>query len=578
MQSNIADVFGKVKRRKAAVENEATHLFPNQTARNSKPAKSRLFSILKEADIDKKKRQKPNPPSNAPAATQPRATTNDRAPMEGHNFAHRSAGRPKPISQNTRSQPSQYITQNEQQSRRPDVRDFKRANRLAGLFSSTAERSVQAEAAWKASESARRFATARLKKGNIQEKTERAAKLAEERERVSKEQAEKKAVLREEELSRKERRRVAAINAQNEQFRKAAAEREAGFVPDSMWPRENWQGVVFGDNYRAYKRSQQKEANQGLNWDERLERAFDEDTPKATIHPLEEFLKKYADKNKTARKESRRNFDENDPDDCWGYGSAPRSMQEDCSGWEWAESPPSDYSSGYGSPSPSSSRATYDWNEETFRGNDGARGEDGMGYDDDDDDDSNGYGYFQGAEWENFKRCWHEHSRHHHHDYYTHAGDAGTGDAGGSGRGGAGVGARRQTTVPLGVCQQSAARAAQRAVDAARNGASTIVQDTNNRQEGNGQSNDENFADINTRMEEIKTAVSLVAQHSGNDMIAFASALKIHIDYSHGQEHARKMAKKGLLMTLHPDKLARAGALEQYLGQCVTQLINTSVK
>ncbi|KAL4521545.1 hypothetical protein Ndes2437B_g07877 [Nannochloris sp. 'desiccata'] len=573
MQSNIDNVFGKAKRRKAAVENEAKHLF-NQTARNIKPARSRLFSILKEANVNKKKRQKPGSPSKASAATQPRATANDRAPMQGHNFAHCAAGRPKSTPQTTRSQPSQYVTQTEQQTRRPDVREFKRANRLTGLFSSTAERGVQAEAAWKASESARRFATARIQKEKIREQTERAAKLAEERERVAKELAEKKAALREEELSRGERRRAAAINAQNEQFRKAAAEREAGFVPDTMWPRENWQGVVFGDNYRAYKRSQQKEANEGLNWDERMKRAFNEDRPKVRTDPLEDFMRKCAKERKKARKQSKRTFNEENPDDCWGFKSAPYSTQEDRSDWEWAESPPSGYSSGYGSPPPpppSSSGAYYDTqdgDDPFLNGDDGESGEEGMG-DDCDDSDGYEYGFFQGEEWDNFKRSWHGHSRDHHHDYYySHHDDT----SGGRGAGaGAGAGTARQATVPVAVCQESAARAAQRAVEAARNGAPTSVQGTSNGQ------NNENF-DINARMEEIQTAVISAARHSGNDIAAFASALKIHIDYSKGQEHAKKMAKKGLLMTFHPDKLARAGVLEQYLGQCVTQLILTSVK
>jgi len=598
MQSTIANVFVKAERRKAAVENEAKHL-SNQTARNTKPAKSRLFSILKEGDINRNKRQKPNPPSKAPAATQPRATTNDRAPMQGHNFSHRAAGRPESTPQTTRSQPSQYVTQTEQQTRRPNVREIKRANRLTGLFSSTAERSVQAESAWKASESARRFATARIQKEKIQEQAERAAKLAEERERIAKEQVEKKAALQEEELSKRERRRAAAINERKEQRKEAAADRAAGFVPDTMWPRENWQGVVFGNDYRAYKRSQQKEANEGLSYEERLERAFNEERPKATKDPFGSFYRKFAkESRKNAQKHSKRNFDEDNPDDCWGRGSAPSYMQEDHSGWEWAESPPSDYPSGYGSP-PSSSGAYYDaeYSNEAFCGVDGARGEEGMEYDDDnngeytdsDDDDSSGHGewFFQGEEWENFKRSWHGHSRHHHHEYYYTPDDdsgtkTGTGGSGWNGAGaGAGAGARgttRQTTVPLAVCQASAARAAQSAVKVARSGAAaSTVNDTSNRQEGSGQINDENF-DVNAKMEEIQTAVISAAGHSGNEITAFASALQIDIDHSKGQEHAKKMAKKGLLMTFHPDKLARAGVLEQYLGQCVTQLVNTSVK
>jgi hypothetical protein len=118
------------------------------------------------------------------------------------------------------------------------------------------------------------------------------------------------------------------------------------------------------------------------------------------------------------------------------------------------------------------------------------------------------------------------------------------------------------------VCQESAARAAQKAVDTARNNAPSTDENSGEHDGGN----------LGVLMLEIQTSVVSAAQYSGNDIAAFASALKIYVDHSKGQEYAKKMAKKGLLMTFHPDKLARAGVLEQYLGSCVTQLLLTSVK
>ncbi len=586
MQKGINSVFGKAKRRKAAIDNEAKHLFANQTVKNTQPAKSQLFSILKEADISRSKRQKSDHLSKASTATKPRATANDQTPMQGHNFAHRPAGRPSTTPQPNRSHTPQYVTPTEQQTRRPDVREFKQANRLTGLFSSAAERSAQAEAAWKAAESTRRLNASRIQKEKIKEQAEREAKLAEERERIAKEQAEKQAALREQELSKRERQRVASIKAQNEQFRKAHADRKAGFVPDTMWPRENWQGVVFGDNYQAYKRSQQKEANEGLNWEERMTRAFNEGKPtsrptldkkKAKVDPFEGY-KKHFQQQKNAKKSSKRGFDEANPDDYWGYGSGPSFKEEDRSSWEWAESPPTDYASGYGNPAGD----YYDQeNEEDYERNTDQESDD----DDhirnrysseedeeyDDGDDYEGYGFFQGEEWENFKRSWNGHSRQHHHEYYySNFSNFGYNGASGSGGGqGAGASGARQTANVV-ICQESAAREAQRAVEAARNNPplpTTQEENTNNTNNA-----------VEVRKQEIQTAVISAAQHSGNDIAAFASALKIHVDHSKGQEHAKKMAKKGLLMTFHPDKLARAGVLEQYLGQCVTQLILTSVK
>jgi hypothetical protein len=490
--------------------------------------------------------------------------------MQGHNFAHRAAGRQNTTPQTTRPQNSQYVTPTEQQTRRPDVREFKSANRLTGLFTSKAERSVQAEAAWKASEIARRSAATRIQKEKIQDKADREANLAEERQRIAKELADKHAALRQQELSRKQRLRTAAINAQNEQLKKEAAERKAGFVPDRMWSRENWQGVVFGDNYHAFKNSQEKEADLGLSWEERMQRAFSEGIPRepeiirkksAKVNPFEGYNKHF-EHAKTKAKARKRDFNEADPDDCWGFTSGPSFTQEGGNIWEWADAPPSEYPSGYGSPPPSSG---YDYglfeegaDEEEYNSVSG-----GYTTEYDDDDDEEGYGFFQGEEWENFKRSWGANSRQHHHEYYYTYENYYT-----NGGGGAGTGAQRQRTASVPVCQESAARAAQKAVDTARNNAPSTDENSGGHDGGN----------LGVLMLEIQTSVVSAAQYSGNDIAAFASALKIYVDHSKGQEYAKKMAKKGLLMTFHPDKLARAGVLEQYLGSCVTQLLLTSVK
>ena len=68
------------------------------------------------------------------------------------------------------------------------------------------------------------------------------------------------------------------------------------------------------------------------------------------------------------------------------------------------------------------------------------------------------------------------------------------------------------------------------------------------------------------------------AEHAGHDVTAFALALQIQVDTSRGPDHAKKMAKKGLLMAFHPDKLGQAAARQQWLGTCVTQILNAKVK
>lgn len=550
MQGGIRDFVNKGKKRRRTLETQTQSLNASLN-RNSQAAPSRLISIINNANSALHKKPKLADESITRGENN-QPTACDQGSMHGGQFTQRGTLRPSFTPQPTGVQLPNFQAPLNRHAPRSDVQgSSKQSSQSSDFFARSAELRAEAEAAWHATAGARKGATSRMQREKAQEEAGLPAKLAAEKERLAAEFKQKQDALR-------------AKKEEEQRKRTEHNIRRKRSTGDGMWPQNEWDQYAFGGDYAAWRESKGPEfVVPGAS------------APKPACDTAGAGSGAEAAgaggggsrQAPTADAYHRRDFNFDDPDDCWGY----------CGGSGGSQQSYSDGNSGGNCPKGAEEESYGPWDQWDGSGEEeeeeasggarewapgssdyGPRGAEGRGGMDDHWAGHNGDNgdWFKSGEWEEFKRNWHKNSRQHHNQwYYTNENDNQNGTAGARGRGTA---AQRKESRKI--CEISAAAAARRAIEAAQRPAT-----------------DSDQAEEALR-EQIESAVRSAAEHAGHDVAVFAMALNIEVDMSQGVEYAKKMAKKGLLMTYHPDKLANAATREQWLGACVTQILNAKVK
>ena len=475
MQPSIVNALKKKsKKRERVTENKILKDFDRQTIPPQKRQASSLLSLLEKANA---------PPASQGArisqfVLQSATDTNLHSMNKGSSTVnHQQRGATMQTQRTTFNQPHPH---------HKDVRTFKSstiANRLLNPQLLSSNRSLEQEAAWQSNAGARRAAVSRISQATAEEQRARVEHLSTEKIRIAAEVAAKEAALR----AKKQAEEMRRIRFLEEQPRE---------VRDKMWPRTNFEGAIYGDDFDKWREDQQQ----------------------------------------------KRAFNGEDPDDCWGRGHA---------------------------------RGEGDNQTERDDGNDGREHENfdhfdawdhfeggGGGYSstDDDGDDNGEGGEF---DWDEFFSQYarqgtessdqQQHSsnagsnHHHHHNNNTN----------GTNNQQTGAPPPQQQSAHY-VCSAAATEAALSAVEASTRAGVAATEEEAVR-------------------EEVHAAVLEVARHCGYAVIAFATAFKIHVSNTGGAVAAKRKARRGLLMTLHPDKLQHLSSRQQYLGTCVMQVLNSAV-
>ena len=536
MQADIKALLNRGHKRSRVLK---TCEINNALNRNSHPGKARLISIINTANSNLHKKPKVADPTVNSSENKP-ANSDPLASMHGPSFTQPASTGPSFIPKTTQAPRTTFHAPPDHHASYANVQGaFNKdpsSSQRENIFSQSTARRAAAEATWRATAGTKRNATSRMQREHKQEQSDFPSKLAAEKERIAKELKQKEEELRAKRAKEEALRRQAQFRMFQEESAYAYAYAYATAGPDI--PHAQAAGSAGADSNRA----------QGP----------------------------------TADAYHRRDFNFDDPDDCWGFNGAGGHFQSeycraeenngdtdgrdsfyysdeeeasrsegDTSNQEEDEEEDNGYFNGWGSGPWANSNSNGGFSHGHARGGSddhwaGHNGENGN--------------WYRSGEWEEFKRNWHQRSREYHSEYYyTHENNPGNRYRGRNENTNGGKSAAPGVESGK-ICQVSAAHAAGKALEVAQRAASGSE------------------VEEERLKEEIHSFVQRAAEHAGHDVTAFALALQIQVDTSRGPDHAKKMAKKGLLMAFHPDKLGQSAARQQWLGTCVTQILNAKVK